>query len=264
MTELPTELPAVIGHRGAAAHAPENTLASIRRAAMLGAKWVEFDVKLTADGRCIVFHDDRLDRTTDGRGRVAATTYDEISRLDAGSWFAPGFAGERVPRLEDALGQILELGLQADIEIKPCSGREAETARAVMAEVMACWPRDRPPPLITSRRAVCLEVARAAAAAWPRGLICLRLPRDWRARLAALDCRILVCRHNRLTRHRVAEMTAAGARVLAFTVNEPRRAAELVDRGVATIISDAPERILAAVDRGRASGAHNLEHARSL
>ena len=258
-----TELPAVIGHRGAAAHAPENTLASIRRAAMLGVKWVEFDAKLTADGRCIVFHDDRLDRTTDGRGRVAATTYDEISRLDAGSWFAPGFAGERVPRLEDALGQILELGLQADIEIKPCSGREAETARAVMAEVMACWPRDRPPPLITSRRAVCLEVARAAAA-WPRGLICLRLPRDWRARLAALDCRILVCRHTRLTRHRVAEMTAAGVQVLAFTVNEPRRAAELVDRGVATIISDAPDRVLPAVGGEDAAKARNPERTPSL
>ncbi len=258
------DLPLVIGHRGAAAHAPENTLVGIRRAAELGAPWVELDAKLTADGRCIVFHDEKLDRTTDGRGRVAATTYEEISRLDAGSWFGPGFAGERVPRLEAALGQILELNLHADIEIKPCSGREAETAGAVMAEVMACWPRDRPPPLITSREAECLAVARAAAAWWPRGLICFRVPRDWRSRLAALGCHIIVCMHTRLKRRRVVEMTAAGATVLAFTVNEPERAVELVDWGAATIISDAPDRILSAVDGGRAAEARTMERTRSL
>ena len=108
------DLPVVIGHRGAAAHAPENTLASIRSAAALGASWVEFDVKLTADGRCIVFHDDALDRTTDGRGAVSTATHDEINRLDAGAWFAPAFAGERVPSLAAALGLIIGLRLGAD------------------------------------------------------------------------------------------------------------------------------------------------------
>ena len=67
-------LPRVIGHRGAAGAAPENTLASIRKARELGASWVEFDVKLTRDGQAILFHDDDLERTTDGRGAVAATT----------------------------------------------------------------------------------------------------------------------------------------------------------------------------------------------
>ena len=241
------ELPKVIGHRGAAAHAPENTLAGIRRAAALGASSVEFDVKLTADGRCILFHDDTLDRTTDGRGRVAATTYDEISRLDAGSWFAPEYAGERVPRFDVALAHVLEFGLHVDIEIKPCPGRKTETATAVMAEAMACWPNDRPPPLITSRMAECLVVARAAAPSWPRGLICFRYPNDWQAALEALDCRILVCLHKHLTRRRVAKATARGVTILAFTVNEARRAAELLEWGVATIIGDAPDRILPLV-----------------
>ena len=250
-----TGLATVIGHRGAAAHAPENTLSSIRTAAGLGATWVEFDVKLTADGRCIVFHDDMLDRTTDGHGAVAAATHDEIRRLDAGAWFAPAFAGERVPSLEAMLSLALELGLGIDIEIKPCPGRESETARAVMTQTIAAWPRDRPSPLITSRSDTCLAIARGEAAEWARGLICLRVPRDWRTRLAILESRTIVCLHTRLTRRNVAKMTAAGITVLAFTVNDPQRAAKLFDWGVASIVSDAPDRILSGIDGQGSQGA---------
>ncbi|MFQ5958319.1 MAG: glycerophosphodiester phosphodiesterase [Alphaproteobacteria bacterium] len=237
------DLPRIIGHRGAAAHAPENTLASLDRAAALGAAWVEFDVKLTADNHCILFHDDTLERTTNGHGPVAATTYDEISRLDAGSWFGPEFAGEPVPRLDTALDQVLDLDLHAEIEIKPCPGREVETAEAVMAEVSRCWPRGRPP-LIASFEAECLAVARAAAPEWPRVLNCFRVPRDWRRQLEALDCRILACLYQRLTQRNVARMTTAGITVVAFTVNEPDRAAELLEWGVSTIVTDAPEVIM--------------------
>ncbi|MEE8273527.1 MAG: glycerophosphodiester phosphodiesterase [Alphaproteobacteria bacterium] len=237
-------LPTVISHRGAAAHAPENTLAGVRRAAALGASWVEFDVKLTADNCCILFHDDTLERTTDGSGPVAGTSYDEISRLDAGSWFAPEFAGERVPRLDAALDQVHDLDLHAHVEIKPCPGREVETAQAVMAQILGCWPGERPPPMIASFKAECLAVARAVAPEWPRVLNCLRIPRDWRRRLEAVDCRILACLHKRLTPRKVAMFAAAGVAVVAFTVNEPGRAAALLEWGVSTIVSDAPDVIL--------------------
>ncbi len=239
------DLPRIIGHRGAAAQAPENTLVGLRRAAALELSWVEFDVKLTADNHCILFHDETLERTTDGSGAVADTTYDAISRLDAGSWFAPEFAGEAVPRLDAALDQVLDLGLHAAVEIKPCRGREVETAQAVMTEVMARWPRERPPPLIASFEAKSLAVALAVAPEWPRVLNCFRVPRGWRKKLAALDCRILACIHRRLTRRNVARLSAAGVTVIAFTVNEPARAAELFDWGVSTIVSDAPNGLLA-------------------
>ena len=241
------ELPKVIGHRGTAASAPENTVAGFRRAAALGAPWVEFDTQLSADGRCIVFHDENLERTTDGQGPVDRASYAAIRRLDAGAWFAPGFAGQRVPTLAEVLALLCELGLHADIEIKPCDGREIETAEAVMAETLAAWPRDRPPPLITSVRPACLEVAREAAPDWPRGLICFRFPGDWQSRLAALGCTVFVCNHVRLTRRRVEAVSGAGYPIMAFTVNSPRRAMTLLRWGVASIISDAPERILARI-----------------
>ena len=91
------KIPPIICHRGASGYAPENTLESIRTAADLGAKWVELDVKLTRDGVPIIFHDDTLERTTNGGDRpVAECTYDEIRALEAGSWFGESFAGIKI------------------------------------------------------------------------------------------------------------------------------------------------------------------------
>ena len=146
----------MIGHRGAAGAAPENTLASIRKARELGATWIEFDVKLTKDGHAILFHDDCLERTTDGRGAVAATTLAEIRRLDAGGWFGPAFRGEPVPTLGQALALCVELHLGINVEIKPCAGREVETAQVTVATLLDVWPRDRPAPLVSSFSPACL------------------------------------------------------------------------------------------------------------
>jgi glycerophosphoryl diester phosphodiesterase len=93
----------IVGHRGAAGCAPENTLAAFGEGLAQGADIIELDVQLSADGHVVAFHDDRLDRTTDGQGRVSAKTLAELKALDAGSWFDPRFAGESIPTLEDVL-----------------------------------------------------------------------------------------------------------------------------------------------------------------
>src|SRR5204863_4134011 len=137
---IETVLPPIIGHRGAAAHAPENTLAGLRRAKALGCSWVEFDVRLTADNQPVLLHDNRLERTTDGRGRVSAMSLAAVRRHDAGQWFHSSFSGERVPTLEEALMLLAELGLGANVELKAARGKEAVTG-AVVAEVLArTWP----------------------------------------------------------------------------------------------------------------------------
>jgi glycerophosphoryl diester phosphodiesterase len=147
---MTSPLPRVIGHRGAATHAPENTLAGLRKAAELGAPWVEFDVRLTADKVAILHHDDTLKRTA-GRNAAAATLdYAEIAELDAGAWFGNAFHGERVPTLSDSIALLGELGLGANIEIKPAPGHEAETARIALELVKKEWPSNLPAPLISS------------------------------------------------------------------------------------------------------------------
>jgi glycerophosphoryl diester phosphodiesterase len=95
--------PVAVAHRGASGLAPENTIASFRLAHELGCTAAELDVRACRDGTIVVMHDASVDRTTNGKGEVAELSWQELSSLDAGSWFDASFAGERVPRLEDAL-----------------------------------------------------------------------------------------------------------------------------------------------------------------
>ncbi|NMC78815.1 MAG: glycerophosphodiester phosphodiesterase, partial [Chloroflexi bacterium] len=91
--------PMLFAHRGASADAPENTLAAFRLAVDENADGIELDAKLSADGQVVVIHDQSVDRTTDGHGRVGQLTLAQLKELDAGSSFSPGFAGERIPTL---------------------------------------------------------------------------------------------------------------------------------------------------------------------
>jgi glycerophosphoryl diester phosphodiesterase len=110
--------PWVIGHRGASAHAPENTLAAFRRAVELGASAVEMDLRVTRDGKVVLLHDARVNRTTDGHGRIDQLSFGAVRKLDAGSWFDKEFAGERVPTLEEALALAAELNVWLYLELK--------------------------------------------------------------------------------------------------------------------------------------------------
>ncbi|WP_371529813.1 glycerophosphodiester phosphodiesterase family protein [Streptomyces sp. NBC_01283] len=106
--------PLVVAHRGASAYAPENTFAAIDKAADMGFRWVENDVQRTKDGELVIVHDDTLTRTTNveqvfpGRApwKVKDFTAAEIARLDAGSWFSPKYAGQRVPTLKQYMNRV--------------------------------------------------------------------------------------------------------------------------------------------------------------
>ncbi|MGW3204961.1 glycerophosphodiester phosphodiesterase [Streptomyces sp. NPDC001135] len=119
-------VPTVIAHRGASAYAPENTLASIDKAAQLGFSWVENDVQRTKDGELVVIHDDSLQRTTNveqvfpdrAPWKVKDFTAAEIARLDAGSWYSPAYAGTRVPTLNEYMCRIEHNHEKLLLEIK--------------------------------------------------------------------------------------------------------------------------------------------------
>lgn len=239
----PPPLPPVMGHRGAKGHAPENTVASLRKARELGAAWVEFDVKLTRDGVPVLMHDDTVTRTTDGRGAVAAKTLAEIRELDAGRWFSADFAGEPVPTLDETMAFLAAHDMGANVEIKPCPGREAETGAAVARALAARWMGMRKPPFVASFSAESLAAARNAAPELPRGLLAEKLPAGWGAQLASLGCATLHLDQRRITAERVRAVRQAGYRVLAYTLNDAARARSLLDWGVESVITDYPERI---------------------
>ncbi|GAB4189967.1 MAG: glycerophosphodiester phosphodiesterase [Thalassobaculales bacterium] len=245
---MPLSFPGLVGHRGAALRAPENTLAAFRAAAAEGAGAVELDAKLTADGVVICFHDDRLERTTDGHGPVATASWPAIAGLDAGAWKAPAFAGTRVPTLAAALAEIAALGLAVNVEIKPCPGREAATAAATIAVIRSHWLAGRPI-IVSSFAEECLAVARDGAPGLPRGYLAERLPPDWMERAAALGCAAIHPGHRGLDAGLCRAVTAAGFLLAAWTVNDPARARELVAWGVDAVITDDPAGLASALRR---------------
>jgi glycerophosphoryl diester phosphodiesterase len=235
--------PRIIGHRGAALSAPENTLAGFCMAAALDVAWVEFDVRLTRDGRCILLHDDTLDRTTSGSGAAAALSFEEIRRFDAGGWFGADFAGQRVPSLEETIELLAELKLGAVIELKPHAGAEAATGRAAAAVIAERWPAHLPPPMVSSFKPPALAAARQTAPQLMRALLVGAVPRDWRQQLEGLDCAVLQADQRRLDAPTVEVVRSAGVPLFAYTVNLAKRAAELFSWGVNAVFSDCPERV---------------------
>ncbi|MEJ0071698.1 MAG: glycerophosphodiester phosphodiesterase [Pseudomonadota bacterium] len=243
------QIPPVIGHRGAAALAPENTLAGLRAAAAAGARWVEFDVKLTADGVAVLMHDDKLDRTTDGRGAVAATDAAAIAALDAGGWFGAAFRGERVPTLVEAIAELARLGLGANIEIKPCPGRAEATAQAVGAVVAAHWPERLSAPLISSFEPACLAVMRDQAPDLPRGLLVKRLAPDWARAAASLGCVSINLGRRHASASAISSVLASGLKLAIWTVNEAVEAARFLAAGASAIITDRPDALAGCAAR---------------
>ncbi len=127
-------VPVITGHRGFQGRYPENTLISFQAAVAAGVDVIEMDVHLTRDGVPVIIHDDTVDRTSDGRGRVDGLRLKEIRALDAGGWFAPRFAGQRIPTLAEVLerfgGRVV-----LNVEIKAHGRAGGDVERAVVREV---------------------------------------------------------------------------------------------------------------------------------
>lgn len=243
-------LPPVIGHRGAASVAPENTLAGLRAAAEAGAGWVEFDVRLSADGVCVLVHDPSLRRTGGWRRAVAALTAAEIRSVSAGAWFGADFAEERVPTLAEALALVEALGLGADIEVKAeprarpariallCDALAETLGRSALPGRGAC--------MVSSFDQRLLRRVVDGGLGAPVALNLRHVGRGWRRAAEALGCAAIACDARQLDRHALAELAAAGLPVAAFTVNRLDTARRLWRAGVAAIISDRPGALLPA------------------
>jgi glycerophosphoryl diester phosphodiesterase len=231
-------LPKVIGHRGICAYAPENTLASLEKAAELGIAWIEFDVMLTQDGEAIVFHDETLNRTTNGKGLIAETTLAEIATLEAGAWFSPAFSGEKVPTFVSYLKKAAALNLGINVEIKPTAGTDADTAKKVVELLRQYWPNTAPSPLISSFSVAALTAARALDKNFQLGLLLDSWLDDWQKICAELQCVSLHMDHTLLSIEKVQQLKRWVNYVLAYTVNNSARAEQLFAMGVDAVFSD--------------------------
>jgi glycerophosphoryl diester phosphodiesterase len=235
---FPFPLPRWIAHRGGGTLAPENTLAGIRLAARMGFRAVEFDVMLSADGTPVLIHDETLERTTNGAGKVCETPDAALFALDAGG-------GERIPRFAEAAALCRELGLLANVEIKPAAGHAERTGEVVSAQAARLWAGAMRQPLLSSFDPVALAVARDVAPGMPRGMLFEVVPDDWPARLTELGAFSLHCDATGLADETLAEAVARGVPVLCYTVNEAEVAKSLFARGVSGLFTDRLDRFAA-------------------
>lgn len=230
-------LPRIIAHRCGGALAPENTLAGLKIAARLGCHGVEFDTKLAADGIPVLMHDELLERTTSGHGRVADLDSLRLARLDAGSRHHPAFAVEPVPTLEEALRLCAALGLWANVEIKPAAGQEVETGRVVARHAAAATGKL----LLSSFSSVALRAAADEAAHLPRAMLVEAIPADWRERMMETGARAMHSAARALTVDALQAVSDAGFPLACYTVNRREEAERLFAMGVSAVFTDRPD-----------------------
>lgn len=240
---VPPTVPFVIGHRGAAGLAPENTLISLRRARLEGAGWVEFDIMLSADGVPVLFHDDTVNRTTNGKGAVNKLDFATLRTLDAGAWFSADFAGTRIPTFAEAIQALAVEGLGANVEIKPYPGTARETAEATCRLINEAWPSSVPPPVISSFDAEAMAVARDQLGSFERAMLFGNLPGNWLETVRELDCRAVHASNRGVTKPMVDAVRDTGLPLRVYTVNDPIRARTLRDMGVSSVFTDRPDLI---------------------
>jgi glycerophosphoryl diester phosphodiesterase len=236
----PSTRPVVIAHRGASLHAPENTLAAFRLALEQGADGIELDAKLSADRQVVVMHDRSLRRTTGRDAPVGALTLAELKRLDAGAWFSPAFAGERVPTLDEVLETVAGQAL-VDIELTnyftPRDGLPEVVAQAVERHAAQDWvlfTSFLPGPIDAIRRR--LPGCRAGLLLWPGRL-------GWISRHFLVDLRseqILLPNVLDISPEQIHRDHQRGRWVAAWVVNDPEVMRQLASAGIDAIITDHP------------------------
>lgn len=227
----------IIAHRGASAVAPESTRAAIQAAARAGAHMVELDVQMTSDGRLVAFHDDRLERTTNGMGRVAATRYQRLAQLDAGTWFAPRFAGQRILLVSQAI-RLVPRRMRINLELKRTTRR-----RLLLRRLRGLLRRTRVARhlLLSSFDPRLLRPFASSRVAC--ALICRRDPDRSLREAIRLRCWAWHPFYTLATPRRIARAHAAGLRVHVWTLDDPHRVRQLLRRNVDGVFTNHPHRV---------------------
>lgn len=231
----------VQAHRGASAIAPENTIAAFRAAADQGAKWVELDVALSADGELIVIHDDSVDRTSTGSGSLGDLTAEQIGQLDGGSWFDSRFAGERIPTLAEVIKALGEFGLNINVEIKQHKHHQSldQLVNAVHAAISK-----RPAHMqimISSFDPECLKAMHKLAPELELAMLWGRVPDNWEALLADIPATSIHAHYNGLCLGLLEQTSAKGIKVRAWTSNDPIELVSFWGAGLTGVITDNPK-----------------------
>jgi len=231
-----------IAHRGASGYAPENTFAAFRRAIAMGAGFIETDLQLSRDARFVAIHDATVNRTTNGQGTVHDMTLADLRRLDAGSWFGSEYAGERIPTLEE----ILEFAKKHDVvfylEMKPGGSWGGE--HALISALRESGEIART--VVISFDKVILEGVRKIEPTVMTGLLFEGQISNPLETALEIGARQIAVRGDMVTPRLLKEARERDLQVVCWTVNHPAHMRLLIEAGVDGIMSDYPDRLVAA------------------
>lgn len=232
----------IIAHRGASGYAPENTMFAIQKAVALGASWIEVDVAFTADNEVVVFHDDVLDRTSSGKGRLREATYQHLLSLDAGSWFAQEFKDEKILTLKQLLEFLRDHpSVSMNIELKTDIIDAKQLAEEVFKLFQQIELSQQQTVLFTSSSFEALQTLYLLNAQLRLGIVSDDITQAVLDQAAAIQCVSLSVDYKNLDRQKVDKIKAFGYQVLAYTVNQRDIAKQLIEYGVDGIFTDYPD-----------------------
>ncbi len=231
----------LLAHRGACAYAPENTFKAFDKARELGAHGIELDVMMCADGGLFIFHDETLDRTSNGTGAFASAKSKTIQTLDAGAWFAPRFTGEKIPSLNDTIDWFCAHQMQANFEIKPSPGAAKALTETFLKAMPTAWPRNVPKPLISSFDPDVLQVCVKLAPKLPLGVLFEKKEKHWMALAETVGAVSIHVDKYWVTPKRIQAIKNAGYQVCVYTVNSKEWATRYLAWGADSIVSDYPD-----------------------
>lgn len=234
-------VPLTVAHRGDPASAPENTLPAVEAALRSGAEVLEIDLRMTADGHAVLFHDELLDRTTDSTGPLATRTLAELQTLDAGSWYGSRWAGTRIPTFDEVLPVLQRSDARALIELKGLWTEEA--LRALVAGIYRHGVQDRV--VLASFELPTLFQLWREAPSLPRAVIVRRLPGDPAvyAELVGASTIVTSLRSFAVDPEAAAELRAAGFTIIVYTLNRADLWQQALELGVDGVVTDAPRRL---------------------
>jgi glycerophosphoryl diester phosphodiesterase len=242
MSSSVIQTPLVVGHRGCAGEAPENTLASFQLALDQGCDAIELDVHLSADGQIVVCHDPTVQRTTDGTGWIYQMTVEQLKQLDAGAWFHKRFAGERIPTLDEVL-QLVPKHILINIEIKHSYNHQLEAR--LLALLHASGRKKQV--IISSFDHKCLARLKRLEPALKIGLLYSEnvVNHVKYAQLPGFPIHSLHPHHRFIEDEDVRAALQAGLRVYPYTVNEESQLRRWIGLGTTGIITDYPGKLRA-------------------
>lgn len=229
----------IIAHRGASAYAPENTACAIKKAAKMGASWVEVDINISHEHTPVVFHDMTLERCSNGIGKLTQTSNQTLEKLDFGSWFSPEFKGEPLLSLEALIHLALEYKLALNLEIKPDEGLELE----VVVAIKHCLENfaNLPTIVFSCFSVKALEQCMIFLSDYPRALLVEAIDEQCESTIKEIEACGLHFDAEKANEQSIKRLVKTGVPLLAYTVNEKELANELFDWGVTAVFSDYPD-----------------------